>query len=200
MAIDIAALVIVFVWAVFGYRKGFARQLFGLLAIVCVVLFSTPMAQIAEHVLADEADITMPGARMRIVLTSTCAAFIFIAVSLVGAFLRHTLIKGIKPAEKTDHVLGMTLGIIESAIGIYVIMCVFAMARDKIDKYVPEAGVYLDQSAVYRTADAYNAVAESPFIAPKNKPKNNPKGTPKDDPSDSDAGAGADNAPKTSEV
>ena len=39
MAIDIAALVIVFVWAVFGYRKGFARQLFGLLAIVCVVLF-----------------------------------------------------------------------------------------------------------------------------------------------------------------
>ena len=71
MAIDIAALVIVFVWAVFGYRKGFARQLFGLLAIVCVVLFSTPMAQIAEHVLADEADITMPGARMRVVLTST---------------------------------------------------------------------------------------------------------------------------------
>lgn len=200
MAIDIAALVIVFVWAVFGYRKGFARQLFGLLAIVCVVLFSAPLAQIAEHVLADEADITMPGARMRIVLTSTCAAFIFISVSLVGAFLRHTLIKGIKPAEKTDHVLGMTLGIIESAIGIYVIMCVFAMARDKIDKYVPEAGVYLDQSAVYRTADDYNAVAESPFIAPKNKPKNNPKGTPKDDPSDSDAGAGADNAPKTSEV
>lgn len=200
MAIDIAALVIVFVWAVFGYRKGFARQLFGLLAIVCVVLFSAPLAQIAEHVLADEADITMPGARMRIVLTSTCAAFIFISVSLVGIFLRHTLIKGIKPAEKTDHVLGMTLGIIESAIGIYVIMCVFAMARDKIDKYVPEAGVYLDQSAVYRTADDYNAVAESPFIAPKNKPKNNPKGTPKDDPSDSDAGAGADNAPKTSEV
>lgn len=200
MAIDIAALVIVFVWAVFGYRKGFARQLFGLLAIVCVVLFSAPLAQIAEHVLADEADITMPGARMRIVLTSTCAAFIFISVSLVGIFLRHTLIKGIKPAEKTDHVLGMTLGIVESAIGIYVIMCVFAMARDKIDKYVPEAGVYLDQSAVYRTADAYNAVAESPFIAPKNKPKNNPKGTPKDDPSDSDAGAGADNAPKTSEV
>lgn len=200
MAIDIAALVIVFVWAVFGYRKGFARQLFGLLAIVCVVLFSAPLAQIAEHVLADEADITMPGARMRIVLTSTCAAFIFISVSLVGIFLRHTLIKGIKPAEKADHVLGMTLGIIESAIGIYVIMCVFAMARDKIDKYVPEAGVYLDQSAVYRTADAYNAVAESPFIAPKNKPKNNPKGTPKDDPSDSDAGAGADNAPKTSEV
>lgn len=175
MAIDIAALVIVFVWAVFGYRKGFARQLFGLLAIVCVVLFSTPMAQIAEHVLADEADITMPGARMRVVLTSTCAAFIFIAVSLVGVFLRHTLIKGIKPAEKTDHVLGMTLGIIESAIGIYVIMCVFAMARDKIDKYIPEAGIYLDQSAVYRTADAYNAVAESPFTAPKTTQKTNQK-------------------------
>lgn len=190
MAIDIAALVIVFVWAVFGYRKGFARQLFGLLAIVCVVLFSTPMAQIAEHVLADEADITMPGARMRVVLTSTCAAFIFIAVSLVGVFLRHTLIKGIKPAEKTDHVLGMTLGIIESAIGIYVIMCVIAMARDKIDKYIPEAGIYLDQSAVYRTADAYNAVAESPFTAPKNDSKDEPKDEPSGAESDADAGAG----------
>ena len=185
MAIDIAALVIVFVWAVFGYRKGFARQLFGLLAIVCVVLFSTPMAQIA-----DEADITMPGARMRVVLTSTCAAFIFIAVSLVGVFLRHTLIKGIKPAEKTDHVLGMTLGIIESAIGIYVIMCVFAMARDKIDKYIPEAGIYLDQSAVYRTADAYNAVAESPFTAPKNDSKDEPKDEPSGAESDADAGTG----------
>ena len=181
MAIDIAALVIVFVWAVFGYRKGFARQLFGLLAIVCVVLFSTPMAQIAEHVLADEADITMPGARMRVVLTSTCAAFIFIAVSLVGVFLRHTLIKGIKPAEKTDHVLGMTLGIIESAIGIYVIMC---------DKYIPEAGIYLDQSAVYRTADAYNAVAESPFTAPKNDSKDEPKDEPSGAESDADAGTG----------
>ena len=190
MAIDIAALVIVFVWAVFGYRKGFARQLFGLLAIVCVVLFSTPMAQIAEHVLADEADITMPGARMRVVLTSTCAAFIFIAVSLVGVFLRHTLIKGIKPAEKTDHVLGMTLGIIESAIGIYVIMCVFAMARDKIDKYIPEAGIYLDQSAVYRTADADNAVAESPFTAPKNDSKDEPKDEPSGAESDADAGTG----------
>lgn len=199
MAIDIAALVIVFVWAVFGYRKGFARQLFGLLAIVCVVLFSTPMAQIAEHVLADEADITMPGARMRVVLTSTCAAFIFIAVSLVGVFLRHTLIKGIKPAEKTDHVLGMTLGIIESAIGIYVIMCVFAMARDKIDKYIPEAGIYLDQSAVYRTADAYNAVAESPFTAPKNDSKNDSKDEPKDEPSgaESDADAGTGKSPRT---
>lgn len=191
MAIDIAALVIVFVWAVFGYRKGFARQLFGLLAIVCVVLFSAPLAQIAEHVLADEADITMPGARMRIVLTSTCAAFIFISVSLVGIFLRHTLIKGIKPAEKTDHVLGMTLGIIESAIGIYVIMCVFAMARDKIDKYIPEASIYLDQSAVYRTADAYNAVAESPFTAPKNDSKDEPSGA------ESDADAGTGKSPRT---
>lgn len=197
MAIDIAALVIVFVWAVFGYRKGFARQLFGLLAIVCVVLFSTPMAQIAEHVLADEADITMPGARMRVVLTSTCAAFIFIAVSLVGVFLRHTLIKGIKPAEKTDHVLGMTLGIIESAIGIYVIMCVFAMARDKIDKYIPEAGIYLDQSAVYRTADAYNAVAESPFTAPKNDSKDEPKNEPSGAESDADADAGTGKSPRT---
>lgn len=197
MAIDIAALVIVFVWAVFGYRKGFARQLFGLLAIVCVVLFSTPMAQIAEHVLADEADITMPGARMRVVLTSTCAAFIFIAVSLVGVFLRHTLIKGIKPAEKTDHVLGMTLGIIESAIGIYVIMCVFAMARDKIDKYIPEAGIYLDQSAVYRTADAYNAVAESPFTAPKNDSKDEPKDEPSGAESDADAGTGTGKSPRT---
>lgn len=197
MAIDIAALVIVFVWAVFGYRKGFARQLFGLLAIVCVVLFSTPMAQIAEHVLADEADITMPGARMRVVLTSTCAAFIFIAVSLVGVFLRHTLIKGIKPAEKTDHVLGMTLGIIESAIGIYVIMCVFAMARDKIDKYIPESGIYLDQSAVYRTADAYNAVAESPFTAPKNDSKDEPKDEPSGAESDADADAGTGKSPRT---
>lgn len=197
MAIDIAALVIVFVWAVFGYRKGFARQLFGLLAIVCVVLFSTPMAQIAEHVLADEADITMPGARMRVVLTSTCAAFIFIAVSLVGVFLRHTLIKGIKPAEKTDHVLGMTLGIIESAIGIYVIMCVFAMARDKIDKYIPEAGIYLDQSAVYRTADAYNAVADSPFTAPKKDSKDEPKDEPSGAESDADADAGTGKSPRT---
>ena len=103
---------------------------------------------------------------------------------------KYTLIKGIKPAEKTDHVLGMTLGIIESAIGIYVIMCVFAMARDKIDKYIPEAGIYLDQSAVYRTADAYNAVAESPFTAPKNDSKDEPKDEPSGAESDADAGTG----------
>lgn len=163
MVIDIGLLVVVFVWAVFGYRKGFMHQLIGLLALVCVVLFSTTLAQIAERILADEVGISMAGARMRILLTSTCAAIIYITISLVGAFLHQTLVKGIKPAEKTDRVLGMTLGILTSAIAIYVVMCALVLAREKIDKYLPEAGGSLDQSVVYQTAYDYNIVTASPF-------------------------------------
>lgn len=164
MWIDVAAAAVVFVWAVFGYRKGFIRQLIGLLAIVCVVLFASPAADIAARVLADEADIAVPGARMRVLLVSACGAVIFVALSLTGMFLHRTLVKGIKPAEKTDRVLGMSLAVVQAVIAVYAVLCLCALGREKIDKYIPEFGAILDASMSYPSAASFNAFENSPFL------------------------------------
>lgn len=160
MFIDGIVLFAFFLMAVYGYRKGFIHQVIALAATVCVVLFASPLAEIAEKVLANEFQIVLPGARLRFLLVGACGAVIFIFFSLVGAFVHKTLIRGIKFAEKTDRVLGMTVGIVECVVVVYVALCLVALGKDKVETYVPAAIPYLTASTVYRVIEENNALKE----------------------------------------
>ena len=160
MIIDIIIAVIIAVWAVYGYRKGFVRQLFTLIGILIVTFFSVPIAEIAEHVLADEFNIFLPSKHMEFLLISTTAACIYIIVFLIGKFMHDTLIKGIKPAEKTNHILGSVLAIIEACLAVYFILCLAANYHDKVQKYAPDVGNVLSESTCFNGVKEYNLLAQ----------------------------------------
>ena len=184
MIIDIIIAVIVIVWAIYGYRKGFVRQLFTLAGILAVTFFSLPIAEIAEHILADEYNIFLPSRHMELILISTTAAAIYIIVFLIGRFFHETLVKGIKPAEKTDHILGMVLSIIESSLAVYFILCLAANYQDKVQKYAPKVNNVMCESICYTGVKDYNLLSQYHLF--KRNSNNQPDSNQPQDPASPD--------------
>jgi len=156
MFVDGFILFTLLVLGVYGYRKGFTRQIFALLGIVSVYVFAMPLAAILEKILKNETSIQLPEAYAHVILLSTSAAILYIACFCMGAFLRSTLVQGIRPAEKTDCIFGASLGIVQSALVIFFILCLLNLLSEKVERYAPEAYQVLNQSHAYKMANALN--------------------------------------------
>ena len=137
MVIDIIVAAIVFVWAVFGYRKGFIRQAFALAGVVLMSLFAAPVANILSALINNELGVPLNSYYAKIGLLAASSCLIYLICIGIGRFLHDTLVKGIKMAEKTNHVLGMILGILESTVAIYFVLCILLIHIDRIGSYAP---------------------------------------------------------------
>lgn len=164
MILDIILTVIIFVWAVFGYRKGFIRQIFVFVGILAVAFGSAPLADIAERIICEEFDIVLTGRYIKMLLLAGCAATIFIVTTLVGRFLHETLVQGIPMAEKTNHVFGAVIGIVSSFITIVFVLSVCAVGHSKIEHYAPGVGQFLSQSPSYQIVLNNNPVLVFDFF------------------------------------
>ena len=158
MILDIVLAAIIFVWAVFGYRKGFIRQIFVFIGILAVAFGSVPLADIAEKIISEEFEIVLTGRYVKMFLLAGCAATIFILTTLVGRFLQETLVQGIPMAEKTNHILGAVIGIKSSFIIVVFILSVCAVGHTKIEHYAPGFGQFLSKSTSYQIVLKNNPV------------------------------------------
>ena len=100
MALDIISLAVLFVWAVFGYRKGFIKQIFTLAGIILTILGAGALADLLELILTKDLGLII-GHNVRFFLISASAACIYIFCYALGRFLHNTLVKGIPIAEET---------------------------------------------------------------------------------------------------
>ena len=164
MIIDIISAAILFVWAVFGYRKGFIKQVFTLAGILLAMFFSAPLSDIIEHILNDEFNIVLTGKHLQAMLLAATASIIYVICFFLGHFLHDTLVKGIHLAEKTNHIFGMVLAIIEASIAIYFILGITAAYQDKVEKYAPSLNNVLTQSHVYSLVKDNNLMIKYSFF------------------------------------
>lgn len=174
MILDIILAAIVFIWSIYGYRKGFIKQIFVLAGIVAISLGAAPMADLIEEILSKECSIMLTGRYVRGLLLAGCSALLYIIAFIVGRFLHATLVKGIPLAEKTNHVLGMVLSILASALAIFFILCIFSIGKEKINEYAPSAYHFIEESKCYQIADANNPVQHFDFFS-KQEPAQSPK-------------------------
>lgn len=164
MILDIILGAVIFVWAVFGYRKGFIQQIFVFVGVLAVAFGSAPLADIAEKVISEEFDIILAGRYTKMFLLAGCSAVLFIVVTLIGRFLQETLVQGIPMAEKTNHVLGAIVGIICSVITVVFILGVCAAGHYKIEHYAPGIGQFLSKSTSYQIVLKDNPVLVFDFF------------------------------------
>ena len=164
MIIDIIIAAAVLVMAVFGYRKGFLKQAFTLVGILLVTFASAPIAGIIEHILADEFDMVLTGKHLQLMLLSATAAIIYIICFCLGLFLHDTLVKGIEVAEKTNHILGTVLSILETMFAVYFILGTTAAYQDKIEKYTPQFNQVLNESVVFPIVKNNNLLMKYSFF------------------------------------
>ena len=148
MIIDIILASIVFVWGVLGYRQGFIRRGFALAGIILVALFSAPVANILHAIITVEFNIPLNEYYAKTALLAAAACIIYVACFLIGKFLHNTLVKGIKIAEKTNHIFGTILGVVEAVVAIYFILGVAFIYIDKIDTYAPAVAKEFNQSHI----------------------------------------------------
>ena len=164
MVLDIICIATVFVWAVFGFRKGFVRQAFALAGVAGVVFLSVPMAEIIQDILSKDMGMVIASRVMRGFLLVVCGTVIYLFCYIVGRFVHNTLIKGISVAETTNHILGTSLGVIESTLGLYFILCLMSMVQDRIKEYAPSVHETMEASKCYALAAKNNFVENSGFF------------------------------------
>ncbi|MCL2325861.1 MAG: CvpA family protein [Proteobacteria bacterium] len=160
MFVDGFILFTLLVLGVYGYRKGFTRQIFALLGIVSVYAFAMPLAGVLEKILQNETSIQLHGPYAHVILLSVSAAVLYITCFCTGAFLRNTLVQGIRIAEKTDRIFGASLGIVQSTLMIFFILCLLSLLSEKVERYAPEVHQVLNQSHAYKMAHAFNFLTQ----------------------------------------
>ncbi|MBR4986137.1 MAG: CvpA family protein [Proteobacteria bacterium] len=166
MVLDIILVAVLIVWAVFGYRKGFIKQIFVLAGIVAVVFLAPPLSEIAQKVLQNEFGIVVAGRFLHGLLFAACSSLIYIVSYTIGYFLHDTLVKGIPVAERTNHVLGGTLGVLEAMTASYLILGVFAVGSAKIEEYAPAVYEGISESAAYRAVAGNNIFEHFDYFQP----------------------------------
>ena len=170
MYLDILILFIIFVWAVFGYRKGFIKRLLTLIGMILAIFFSAPAAAIIEDVCANEFHFILAPGNFKGLLLAATAAAIYLLCLGIGHFLHATLVKGIRLAEKTNHILGCVLSIVEATAAIYFILCLTATYLDKVEHYVPASHDVLASSVAFSTAKNNNILPHYNFIQRQQAP------------------------------
>ena len=164
MILDIILAIVVLVWAVYGYRKGFVRQIFVLAGIIAIVFAAAPMADIVQNILSKEFDLQLTGRYVRSFLLAGCSAILYILMYIIGRFLQATLIKGIPVAEKTNHILGTVLSILASALAIYFILALCAIGNEKIKEYAPAVHNFISSSKCYQITESHNPIQNFDFF------------------------------------
>ena len=164
MVLDIICIATVFVWAVFGYRKGFVKQAFALLGVVGVAFLSVPLAEVIETILSKDMAMMITSRFLKGALLAGCGAVIYIFCYVVGRFVHNTLVNGISVAESTNHVLGSTLGVIESSLGLFFFLSLVSMVQDRVKEYAPAAYEFFDESKCYHIAQENNLLKNSEFF------------------------------------
>lgn len=165
MIVDVICLATLFVFAVFGYRKGFVKQIFALAGVAGVAFFSVPLAEIFEAILQKDMGFLLTGRFVRGGLLAASASLIYLFCHLVGRFLHDTLVKGIGFAESTNHILGTVLALIESAIALYFILCLTDTVQDRVKEYAPEVYNAVSQSTAFHIAQENNGLQNSAFFS-----------------------------------
>lgn len=165
MLVDGILLAVTFVMAVYGYRKGFVHQCFMLIGVAMMMFFSAPLAGIVENILKNEYQIYLPTQHLRSLLAMGCGGFIFVMVSFVGNFLYKTLVKGIKPIESTNRILGAVLGLFSALLALYFILGVVATASDKLAAYAPDVSAAFERSVAYQSVERNNIVPQFEFFS-----------------------------------
>lgn len=166
MILDIILVAVLFVWAVFGYRKGFIKQIFVLAGIIAVIFLGPPLSDIVQKVLQNEYGIVVAGRILHGLLFAGCSSLIYIVFYTIGYFLHDTLVKGIPLAERTNHILGATLGIFESVVASYLILGVFAVGASKIEEYAPAVHSGIKQSVAYQVVSGNNIFEHFDYFQP----------------------------------
>ena len=164
MVLDIILAVILFVWAVFGYRKGFIKQIFTLAGIILTILGAGACADLLELILTKDFGIIV-GHYSRGFLLVASAAFIYIVCYVIGRFMHNTLVKGIPLAEKTNHILGAILGIIQATLAIYFALCVGSVIDKEIEDHSPGLHQFLNESSSYQIVSHNNLIENFDFFA-----------------------------------
>ena len=164
MALDIVSLAVLFVWAVFGYRKGFIKQIFTLAGIILTILGAGALADLLELILTKDLGLII-GHNVRFFLISASAACIYIFCYALGRFLHNTLVKGIPIAEKTNHILGAVLGILQAALVIYFVLCIGNIIEKRIEEYSPGIHQFLTQSQAYQICSQNNLIENFDFFS-----------------------------------
>lgn len=159
MILDVILIAILIVWTIAGYRKGFVRQIFSLAGLVLMLFFSKPMAELAADILKHEADIDLIGLHFHAMLVALSASCIYICFYLLGVTLHKTLVKGIKLAEKSDHVLGASLGFIQAFIVCYFSLCLIDGLETKIQRYAPNVAQRFSTSKCLKYMEGNNYLA-----------------------------------------
>lgn len=166
MILDIILAAALFVWAVFGYRKGFIKQIFVLAGIIAVIFLGPPLSDIVLRVLQNEYGIVVAGRILHGLLFAGCSSLIYIVCYTIGYFLHDTLVKGIPLAERTNHILGATLGILESVVASYLILGVFSVGASKIEEYAPAVHSGIEQSVAYQVVSGNNIFEHFDYFQP----------------------------------
>ena len=166
MILDIILIAALIVWAVFGYRKGFVKQIFVLAGIVAVVFLGPPVSDIAQKVLQNEFGIVVAGRILHGLLFAGCSSLIYIIFYTIGYFLHDTLVKGIPVAERTNHILGATLGVLEAIFASYLILGVMAVGSAKIKEYAPTFHAGVEQSVAYQVVARNNLYEHFDYFKP----------------------------------
>jgi uncharacterized membrane protein required for colicin V production len=164
MVLDGLMAAVITVWAVFGYRRGFVRQIFTLAGILLVIFVSAPMAEMLENILTKEFDMYFDGRYMRSILLSVSGAVLYLLSYVVGRFLHETLVKGISVAEKTNHILGMVLAVVQALLVIYFVLCIGSIYQTKIQEYAPVIYQAMNDSKGYQVADNNNLLENYTFF------------------------------------
>lgn len=159
MILDVILIAILIVWTIAGYRKGFVRQIFSLAGLVLMLFFSRPMAELVADILKHEADIDLLGLHFHAMLVALSASCIYICFYLLGVTLHKTLVKGIKLAEKSDHVLGASLGFIQAFIVCYFSLCLIDGLETKIERYAPNVAQRFSTSKCLKYMEGKNYLA-----------------------------------------
>lgn len=156
MIIDILACLLLLAFAVSGYRHGFIRQIFSILGIVSGYFGAVPLSRAFKPLLG-----TSPEAQAPIVdllLISAFAIILYLITILIGRIIYKNLVKGIKPIEKTNKILGCSLAIIKSLIILYATFCFCDYTREPASQYMPALTQQYENSICMKVTHQNNII------------------------------------------
>lgn len=156
MTIDLAVLATLGILTYLGYRKGFARQIVGLAAIVAVYFLAPMIAGLVRNFVFSSEGITFPGVEVTSLIIA--GIVVFLGVWLIGRMFVAAITTFSERIEDIDMTLGAILGFIKGALFIYIVLCVMVYAEAPIAKKVPAFGAQAQSSYLLAGVRQFNVI------------------------------------------
>lgn len=158
MVLDIIALASLAMITWLGYRKGFARQIIGFVAVIAIYFLATPIGSVVRSVIFSREGISFPGIETASLIIA--AILIFLVVWGVGRLFIATITSFSESIEDIDMMLGGILGFIKGFLIVYLVLCALVYAEQPLGSAIPALGRQMESSYTIAAARHVNIITQ----------------------------------------